>query len=798
MSPILFRLRAEVRSNLWGWLAMSLLVGLAGGLVIAAAAGARRTETAVSRQAEASKVSDVSMPIGSQLGYADLRLKRLQRLPQVASAYTEQGYFFRGRTDKGRSFGTDEVGLSASPDGGGVMQDRPNIVAGRAPDPDRIDEVVPEESAAQALGLKVGSTFNAQFASRAQGREILTSQGGGGRFQLEGPRVTFRVVGLSASYSTFSNESGDARLSQAFARAYGHRLAEIPAFWVRLKHPDRDLPKFKAATRRLAGAGRLEFFSIGSVMQELQRGIHLQAAALWLLAALGALAALLVLGQAIARQAFVDMDDHPTLRALGMTRRQLFSLTMARAGLMSAVGAVIAAAIAIALSPLAPVGANARKAEPHPGISVDVLIVAGGAAATVLLVLVVAAIPAWRAARLGGDVSGPWAPDREGRPGLADKAARAGFPPTVVAGVRMALERGRGRTAVPVGATICGAVLAVAAIVTAISFSASVDHLVRTPSLYGLNWDAVVGDSLSPDQSRAIPLLERDRDIASFSAGTFQEASIDGRLTPVMAMEHVRGSVGPSAIDGRLPTTPDELLLATKTMAKVGASVGDVVTARVGARSARFRVVGEGVIPDNEGAGLRLGRGAMITFQGLKRLAPAPPRNVFLLRLRAGIDREAALGRLRNLGALGGSKPVDIANFNRIDSMPFAIGGLLGTIAVAVLAHTLLTSIRRRRRDLAILKTLGFERGQISRVVAWQATTIALLALAIGIPLGIAGGRWAWTIFADELGIVPEPVFPLVPIVLVVPAAVVVANLIAALPAALAARTPAAIALRTE
>jgi ABC-type antimicrobial peptide transport system permease subunit len=208
--------------------------------------------------------------------------------------------------------------------------------------------------------------------------------------------------------------------------------------------------------------------------------------------------------------------------------------------------------------------------------------------------------------------------------------------------------------------------------------------------------------------------------------------------------------------------------------------------------------VGKGVIPDNEGAGLRLGRGGMITFQGLKRLVPAPPRNVFLLRFRRGVDKEVALASLRSLGALGGHKPVDIANFNRIDSMPFAIGGLLGTIAVAIMAHTLLTSIRRRRRDLAVLKTLGFERGQISRVVAWQATTITLLALTIGIPLGIAGGRWAWTIFADELGIVPQPVIPFLPILLVIPAAILVANLIAAVPATIAGRTPAALALRSE
>jgi predicted lysophospholipase L1 biosynthesis ABC-type transport system permease subunit len=188
----------------------------------------------------------------------------------------------------------------------------------------------------------------------------------------------------------------------------------------------------------------------------------------------------------------------------------------------------------------------------------------------------------------------------------------------------------------------------------------------------------------------------------------------------------------------------------------------------------------------------------MVTFQGLQRLAPDAPRNVFLLRFRAGADKQRALERLRNLGALGGRKPVDVANFNRIDSMPFVIGGLLGTVAVAVMAHTLLTSIRRRRRDLAVLKTLGFERRQISRAVAWQATTIALPAMAIGIPVGIAGGRWSWNVVAGQLGIVPEPVVPFLPILLVVPAVILTANLIAAVPATLAARTPAALALRAE
>jgi predicted lysophospholipase L1 biosynthesis ABC-type transport system permease subunit len=69
-------------------------------------------------------------------------------------------------------------------------------------------------------------------------------------------------------------------------------------------------------------------------------------------------------------------------------------------------------------------------------------------------------------------------------------------------------------------------------------------------------------------------------------------------------------------------------------------------------------------------------------------------------------------------------------------------------------------SVRRRRRDLAVLKTLGFVRGQVSAAVAWQATTVALVALAVGLPLGVALGRWSWSLLIDRIGLGAEPVTP--------------------------------------
>lgn len=119
-------------------------------------------------------------------------------------------------------------------------------------------------------------------------------------------------------------------------------------------------------------------------------------------------------------------------------------------------------------------------------------------------------------------------------------------------------------------------------------------------------------------------------------------------------------------------------------------------------------------------------------------------------------------------------------------------------MAVATLGHTLTTSARRRRRALAILKVLGFVRSQVSATVAWQATVIAAVALLFGLPLGVASGRWGWQLFADELGVPPQPATPVLVLALLVVATLLLANVVAAVPARLAARTHATTVLREE
>jgi ABC-type antimicrobial peptide transport system permease subunit len=144
------------------------------------------------------------------------------------------------------------------------------------------------------------------------------------------------------------------------------------------------------------------------------------------------------------------------------------------------------------------------------------------------------------------------------------------------------------------------------------------------------------------------------------------------------------------------------------------------------------------------------------------------------------------------------ARPTDVGDFGGVEALPLLIAAVFTAAAAAALAHALVTSVRRRRRDLAVLKTLGFTRGQVIATVVSQATTIAAIGLLVGLPLGVAVGRFAWNVFAEDLGVVPEPVTPIRLTLLVVPAAILLATLIAAIPARSAAHTRPALVLRAE
>jgi hypothetical protein len=236
-------------------------------------------------------------------------------------------------------------------------------------------------------------------------------------------------------------------------------------------------------------------------------------------------------------------------------------------------------------------------------------------------------------------------------------------------------------------------------------------------------------------------------------------------------------------------------------MRAAGTALGGTVLVAGAGRSQRMRVVGQVVLPDT-GFAPGLSEGAGTTLQGLRTVIPDAPANVFPIRLKPGVSvsRELALLTPRLPAGSTGDPPNPGATLSAlvpVKPLPMLMALLLALAGAATLAHTLVTSIRRRRRDLAIFKTLGFDRRQVTAAVAWQSTAMAMIALLLGIPVGIAAGRLVWTMVANALGVAPEPVVALSAILLLVPTVLIVGVVISVVPARSASRTRPAILLRT-
>ena len=159
----------------------------------------------------------------------------------------------------------------------------------------------------------------------------------------------------------------------------------------------------------------------------------------------------------------------------------------------------------------------------------------------------------------------------------------------------------------------------------------------------------------------------------------------------------------------------------------------------------------------------------------------------FVVTLAPGADREAAIRAQRKAAVLGGPDPAHAARGDRPRRSDPRVAGrrwpsFVAVVALVAVGLALVSSLRRRRRELAVLKTLGFSRRQVRATVAWQASTVAAVGLVVGIPLGLLVGAYVWHQVADELGVSTDRTWPVLAIALLAVGAFLAVNLIAAVP----------------
>jgi ABC-type antimicrobial peptide transport system permease subunit len=80
--------------------------------------------------------------------------------------------------------------------------------------------------------------------------------------------------------------------------------------------------------------------------------------------------------------------------------------------------------------------------------------------------------------------------------------------------------------------------------------------------------------------------------------------------------------------------------------------------------------------------------------------------------------------------------------------------------------------------------------------MCWQAATVAVIGVVVGVPIGLVFGQFIWRDFAISLGAVPVAVAPTTTILILAVATVGGAVVLALVPATLAAQVQPADALR--
>jgi hypothetical protein len=803
MTAVVLRLRAELRLRARAWLTLAVVLGVAAGAVVALAAASQRTRTAYGRYQRAVDAADAYANTGYAYtgdagGEAAFGVDRFAGLPQIARSERTLILALIARTRSGDPvFPAPPTHIEfqvTADDRIANTIDTPLLLDGRLPDPRRVDEALGDRKALQILGIRLGDTLVLRTVRQSALDQVdLAIDPRSARAAGWGDLARVRVVGVQA-HAKLADDGGFVELTPAFRRAHGgaaalgHWATELA---VRLRHRAADVGPFHRAVDAAAGSRPHGFYDPATTRPVVQRSIDLVARALQLLTIAAAIAALVLGGQAVLRSASYDARTTPTLQALGMSTGQLTALGAARGLLLGGPAVVLTVATALLLSPLAPVG-WARELDPDRGMQLDATAVVIGGAAVLAALVAIEAFAARRAAR-----AGPARIDRvaAGHGRLAAVLARSSMPTPAATGVRMALGRRTPTTPVPARATLASAVAAVVIAVLALTFAQSAAHLLHTPRLYGQTWDYETYDGEpTPKLDRA---ARRDPAVEDLARGATSPLHIGALAVGARATRDVKGRLDPTVLEGRAPRTAGETLVGTKTLHTLHRDIGDRVAVQAGGPAVPLTIVGRGVLSADKWTAV--GQGLWMTLGAFRRIQPHWPAGAVLIRLRPRADRAAALRRLDRI--YGGSvaiRPQEISDLARVHGAPALIGLAFAIAAAAALAHLLVTSVRRRRRDLAILKTLGFTRGQVHAAVAWQATTVAAVGALVGVPLGVALGRFGWNLYADDLGVASEPVTPVGIAILVVPAAILLANLVAILPARRAAVTRPAIVLRAE
>lgn len=766
--------------------------------MIGSIGGIRRSSTAFERLVAVSRVAPYSVLSPSLADLPEQYGARLRALPEVRSATATRKFVGRERIEK------NWWSVSSFGDGDPTQ---PVMVDGRGPRSDRADEVIVSVNTARLFDLGVGSDINVDFYTNDQMFRIDSDSWA----EPAGPAPTLRVVGVYREPldAARSGTGTSIRAGAAFGKEYGTE-AGISGFDIALRpgaDPDEFAAGVDAINRDLGletgqGEGPIPDHWISVAANSERQSQSVIALGLGAFAGVAALAGLVALGQTLRRWCYPVEADQGPLVAMGATRLERRIAVFLAAVPHVAVAVPVAVAIAYLVSPLFPFGVI-RDVEPTPGLRADVPLLVLGAVAVAVVAVAMTSLVATAVVR------GPLPRRRTARPAAVSAAELAGVPVPATVGVGFVLRPGASRRALPVNTAIAAAVLAIAGVTAAALFTSSLERLIDTPARYGNAWDLSLELLSSPDGPAALERLKANPDIAAIDTPTTLNPTITvaGIATKASVLHTVKGPLQLQMLRGRPPTGPQEVVLGPKLVADAGIELGsDVEVTGVAGETSRFTVVGTALSVLNESETYqeeaffsRDVDAEIVPWQG-ERMGFTMAQ----IRFAPGVDKAAATAAIDRdypfalMNESYPRAPADITNIAQLDSLPRLLAAFLAFLGFAALVHALVVTVRSRRHDLGILRSLGFTRAQAAATIVAMTSTIVLIGITVGVPLGLVVGASGWRLVAQRVYVATDSLMPFLWISLAALVALVAANLMSLLPARAAARQSPIESLRVE
>jgi ABC-type lipoprotein release transport system permease subunit len=779
--------RSDLRARAVSLAVLGVLTGLTIGLATAAFDGARRTDTALTRLQARTNASD-AVVFATQADLLAPDWTKLATRPEIKQVV-------RWALAFGNVAGEEEGVLFVPMDGVWLSQvDRPIVVAGRMFDPRAADEIIVSDDVPpgdDGAKIKVGDRlpFTPMTSDQPFGEPAA------------GPHLELRVVGIVHTPLSYVF-TGGAFLSPGFLTKYGDQAFVGENALIQLQHPGTDI----GALRRDAStdvAQGVPVLDLHVTARRVTATTDVEGAMLRLLAAIVALAGVAFVGQALARSAATIGSDAPALRALGMTRRELVAAALRPHVLTAGIAVVITALTAVVASRWFPVGL-AAGVDPDRGIRVNVALVTASALLAAVVTIGVAAFGSWRAARSSAE--------RASRRGTWLAHLPLARPVSALLGARMAFESGTKRkgTAWP---ALIGAAAAVTGVVAIVTVNHGLTDAVAHPEVAGVAWDASVvpvQDDVSITtgvKSSLVDSIARQPGVAAVGTIARYVSQIGELGVPVFAVidPDEGAAVHLVTLSGRAPHGDDEIVLGPSTANDLGVKVGDTVSLADGGSAT---VVGLGLFPTDVHA--QFDEGALVSMKRWSGLAEQNYNENVTVEMTVAVrfaDRDHLDTQIGALATAFSStvqyvfpadQPLELANLHNVRTLPTVLAVFLAVLGAIAVGHALFSSVYRRRRDFAVLQSLGVTRGGVRAMITAHATVVGAAGLVVGLPIGLIAGRAGWEAITDRVPLTFRSPLTALAVILVVPIALVAANLLAIIPARRASKAKPALVLRSE